>query len=522
MELDTENFSVHTLMLQSSLEVENTMREILIHLTPATFVHITAYMHNTVLVQNLKAQLLKYMKDEDIVFLKSQDKTGVRVVLYCLKNKDNQDFRSDQLLDHLQQEVFEKQKQLQQCKRELLKRYFTDNLTHMPNIYQLRKDLQENDLAGLVVLNIDNFKTINNFYGFNVGDFVIEKVASHLNRFLAEYKVYRLSVDEFAFVLQENLSFYELKEFLAELYESLKNLTINYQQSKIFVDMTLASCSNTNTQDIFSKVSMALRYAKENSLPFWIYEDRMRFENEYEKNLQISSVVRNAVENFRILPYFQSIIDNRSSKIKKYECLARLVDENGTVVSPALFIPIAKKIKVYNLVTKIIIDKSFEVFEKNDFEFTINLSIEDLMSSEIFEYIIAKLQSSNASYRVIFELLESEAIADFKKVERFINEVKRYGAKIAIDDFGSGYSNFFYLTKMSVDYIKIDGDLIAHIDTDKNSSLVVETIVDFARKLGIQTIAEYVHSSPILTKVKELGIDYSQGFYIDEPHLKLT
>jgi EAL domain-containing protein (putative c-di-GMP-specific phosphodiesterase class I) len=142
------------------------------------------------------------------------------------------------------------------------------------------------------------------------------------------------------------------------------------------------------------------------------------------------------------------------------------------------------------------------------------------MNSEIFEFIINKLKHSSVSNRVTFELLESEAIQDFQKVERFINEVKRYGAKIAIDDFGSGYSNFSYLTKIKVDYIKIDGSLIAHIDTDMNSLLVVETIVSFAKKLGVATIAEFVHSSTVLDKVKELGIDYSQGFYIDEPSVK--
>ncbi len=133
---------------------------------------------------------------------------------------------------------------------------------------------------------------------------------------------------------------------------------------------------------------------------------------------------------------------------------------------------------------------------------------------------LEKVKNSEASKRVTFEILESEAIEDFKKIEKFISEIKRYGAKIAIDDFGSGYSNFSYLIRIHVDYIKIDGSLIHNIDVDKSALLVVETIVSFAKKLGIKTVAEFVHSSVIMDKVKELEIDYSQGFYIDEPSIK--
>jgi EAL domain-containing protein (putative c-di-GMP-specific phosphodiesterase class I) len=245
----------------------------------------------------------------------------------------------------------------------------------------------------------------------------------------------------------------------------------------------------------------------------------MNFENEYKRNLELSETVREGVENSRVVPFFQAIIDNETGKIDKYECLARLIDKEDKILSPALFIPIAKKIKVYSEVTKTIVDKSFEIFEDTDFTFNINLSIEDIVNSEIFYFIINKLKHSNAASRVTFELIESETIKDFNKVERFINEVKRYGASVAIDNFGSGYSNFSYLMRMQVDYIKIDGSLIENIDTDKQSLFVTETIVDFAKKLGVKTIAEYVHSSSVMNVVKNLGIDYSQGFYIDKPSI---
>ncbi|MDA7817513.1 bifunctional diguanylate cyclase/phosphodiesterase [Sulfurimonas sp.] len=401
----------------------------------------------------------------------------------------------------------------------LFSRYFIDHLTNLPNIYQLRNDLEDNEEYSLIVFNIDNFQTINNFYGHMVGDYVIEELGQYLKNNIKDYKVYRLSADEFAFVIEKKMFFYNLKEHLESLYDSLTDLIIKYKENNIYIDFTLASSASKDNSNIFSKVSMALKYAKDTSSTFWIYEDSMNFEKNYEENLQLSDRIREAISSLRIIPYYQAIVDAKTSKVVKYECLARLIDEDGKRISPLVFIPITKKMKTYSTVTKTIIEKSFEHFECFNCEFTINLSIEDIVKKEMFEFIMNTLDKSSVSDKVTFEILESDAIEDFVKVERFINEARRYGAKIAIDDFGSGYSNFSYLTKLKADYIKIDGSLVKHMDTDKNSLIVVETIVEFSKKLGVKTIAEYVHSNIIMNKVKELGIDYAQGYYIDEPSL---
>ncbi|MDO9266437.1 MAG: bifunctional diguanylate cyclase/phosphodiesterase [Sulfurimonas sp.] len=485
-------------------------------------IHIVSFIHNTVLVQTLKNELSSIFPQAKIILLKHSDKTKTELTIYSTNKEINKENLENEILQELSAQTTQKETAIGDYRNKLFSRYFTDHLTNLPNMYKLRSDLDDYKNFALVVFNIDNFQTINNFYGYMVGDYVIEKVGKYLHEKLPEHYIYKLSGDEFAFILDEEIGFYELKNYLDTLYKKIRNIVIEYQNINIYVDFTLASSTNRDNKNIFSNVSMALKYAKEIGAKFWIYEDRMNFENEYERNLKLSAIVRNAVESLKIMPYFQAIVDSKTSKIKKYECLARLIDKNGKILSPTLFIPVAKKIKVYKIVTKTIIDKSFEAFEDNEFEFSINLSIDDIMSSEIFNFIIDKLKNSKASKRVIFELLESDAIEDSKKVDRFISEVKRYGAKIAIDDFGSGYSNFGYLTKMNVDYIKIDGSLVQNIDVDKNALLVVETIVEFAKKLGIKTIAEYVHSSMIMDIVRDLGVDYSQGFYIDEPSINLS
>ena len=518
--MNKDTVKINNFTLSSSSEVAEVMNKIELALEDQILIHIVSYIHNTVLVQSLLRELKKVAPEAKVVLLKHEDKQKTSLVLFSIKT-DGVEHISDEILKELYVDHTTKQSSIEEYRTELFERYFTDQLTNLPNLYQLRKDLEDCDECGLILLKIDNFQTINNFYGFVVGDYVLEYVGKYLKESLPSHQVYRLSGAEYAITTVGKLGFYNLKAYLSALSERLKNLEITYMDNQIFVDFTLASSSDSINNSIFSKVSMALAYAKKKGIAYWIYEDKMNFKDEYQRNLQLSSIVREAVKNDKVIPYFQAIIDNKTNKISKYECLARLMDEKGRILSPMLFIPVAKNIKIYNQVTKAIMNKSFEVFEQNEFEFSINLSIEDIMSSEIFDFILEKLKNSHAATRVTFELLESEAIKDFKKVNRFISEITRHGAKIAIDDFGSGYSNFAYITKVNTDYIKIDGSLIENIDVDKASEIVVDTIVQFAKKLGIKTIAEYVHSSVIMEKVTELGIDYSQGFYIDKPSLEL-
>lgn len=512
-----KEFLISRYTISSSSEVENLVQRIYEEAHTHIYVQISAYLHNTILIHNLMSSIKKQSSDAEVALLKSVNKSDVNVIVYSLDAK----FTTDEMLYRLQNRNQALEEDAKNCKTQLLSRYFTDQLTGFPNLYQLRRDVQDIDDRTYICMTIDNFKLINDFYGFHVGDYVLEQMMLKLKNSIKNSRVYRIGGAEFGILIDEMMDFYTLKNYLIELNEMLKNLSFRYQDSVIFTNITLASSAGKNYDNLFAKVSMALKYAKKMNLPFWIYEDRMNFENEYKLNILTSFKVKKSIENSGVIPYFQPIISNKTGEIVKFESLARLEDEHGNIMSPLQFIPIAKTIKVYNQVTKTIIEKSFEVFKDNEYDLSINISIEDIMSAEIYTFIIDSLKKYDIGKRITFELLESEAIIDYKKVTRFITEIKRFGAKIAVDDFGSGYSNFSYLTKIQVDYIKIDGGLIKDIDVCENSRLITQTIVEFAKKMGIKTVAEYVHSSTVESIVKELGIDYSQGFYIDEPSPKL-
>lgn len=132
-------------------------------------------------------------------------------------------------------------------------------------------------------------------------------------------------------------------------------------------------------------------------------------------------------------------------------------------------------------------------------------------------FLKKKIKDYRIGHRLVLEIVESEGIENFDYVNRFIEDVKALGCKIAIDDFGTGYSNFEYLLKLKADYIKIDGSLIKNLDHDKDAELIVRLLLDFAKHQNIQTIGEFVHSDAVYQKVKSMGIDYSQGYYLGEP-----
>jgi EAL domain-containing protein (putative c-di-GMP-specific phosphodiesterase class I) len=307
----------------------------------------------------------------------------------------------------------------------------------------------------------------------------------------------------------------EFSGYIEKLIEKMDLQTLNYDENDITVSFTAGIALGKTS--LLSKADMALKEAKRSKKSFVVYEESLKVMEIYSHNLTWSKKLRSAIKEDRIISYFQPIVDNQTLEIKKYECLARMIDGVGNSISPQYFLDISKKNRLYPKITKKILDMAFEMFADKRCEFSINLCVEDMLDHATRSYIYSKLEDYVDRAKVSFEIVESERIEDYAAVKDFIAIVKKLGGKIAIDDFGSGYSNFEHILRLNVDYIKIDASMIKNIDNDKNSEIIVDTIVGFAKKLGIKTIAEYVHSEGVFNKVRELGVDMSQGFYFSAP-----
>lgn len=393
--------------------------------------------------------------------------------------------------------------------------FFHDELTTLPNRKKLIETLSLGNDAILMIINIDKFQHINDLYGDKIGNNIIKNTANIIKENVpTEAILFKLHADEYA--LYQPIEVVEdIKALALHLANCIENHTFTINDSEIYVNATIGVSFGTSY--LLNNADMALKLAKKNRNKYLIYDTSMNIEHEYEQNLKWAKKIKDAIKNNKIEPLFQPMVDTKTLKIIKYEALIRMIDENNEYISPIHFLELAKKNKLYPKLTKIIIEKTFETFKNIDAQVAINLSVEDILNEDVHSTIIDNLKKYQFGNKIVFEIIESEGIENFEEISAFIDEVKKTGAKISIDDFGTGYSNFEYIMKLKVDYIKIDASMIKDIDKNINSQMVTETIIDFAKKMGIKTIAEFVHSQTVFDIVKDMGIDFAQGYFIGKP-----
>ncbi len=427
-------------------------------------------------------------------------------------------------LTQLKNQEFSYKQQMQKTHKALEDKYLLNSTTSLPNRNALQEKLQQGGSFTLILLNIDAFKEINEFYSPKVGDSLIKQLATVLpaTPILFAHKLYHLHTDEFAFLLEGNIlqeeSLQIVKEIdrylLKQTYYASMNQTILFTLS---YGISFSKEDESSHEQLIVEATHALTYAKNHHKSYMIYNQIQHQPNQYEKNLYWLQKVKSAIDEDRILPYFQPIVNHKTGEIISYEALIRLIERNGAAISPYLFLDVAKKSKLYTTLTKIMIEKSFAIFANNNLHFSINFSYEDMIDEEILTLLTSKLKNKKIGKRFTAEILESESIGNYDLIKQFIDTIKSYGASVAIDDFGSGYSNFEPLFKLDIDMIKIDGSIIKDIDENQQLKIITETIVTFAQKTDIKVIAEFVHAKEIANILDDIGVEWMQGYYFAEP-----
>lgn len=393
----------------------------------------------------------------------------------------------------------------------------TDSNTGLPNRVALIERLDVTASGLLAIINIDRFSDINAVYGITIGDALLVAYAQWLLRMIGSLEsvtLYKLGGDEFALLQTDAHQIEPFRHFLDHLV--LETARSSFTLSDIDVIMTVSIGMAYVSDQGLPHATAALKQAKLSHQSVRVYEGASSTQ-EQENNIAWYKRIKQAIEQSRIVPYFQPIVDNKTRQIVKYEALMRLVETDGQIVSPYAFLEIAKKTKLYTHLTRMMVDKVFEQLQRCALPISVNLSAEDLSDDQLADYLERQISRRQIGNRLIFEILESEGIHNYESVRAFILRFKSLGCQFAIDDFGAGYSNFDHLIKLNMDVLKIDGSLIRNLPHDRNTQIIVKHICDFAHEMGVTTVAEFVSNEAIYKWVVSFGIDTSQGYYFYEP-----
>ncbi|WP_263832199.1 EAL domain-containing protein [Sulfurospirillum oryzae] len=405
---------------------------------------------------------------------------------------------------------------------EQVEHFRKEKLTELPSRKVLFEKIEQSKDPHLAILNICGFRDINTLHGQAFGDIYLRHLVAKINYLLSNtWILFHLQGDEFALFCDDLISQKEFIEEAQRLFATLSHegLFIDHQYYPLSLRMGIAN----GLEYLYNRAEIAIKEARDSHKSVVIYDDNEGFEQRLQKDIQWNETIRHALKENRFTIFLQEIIPLhvKNGERKKYEVLIRLIDNNGHIISPFHFLDLAKRMHLYDQLTRFVLQEGFRAALELHCDVSINITKEDILNLETTTYLMNLLkQYPMLKKRIILELVESEGIEDSVEVRNFLQQARTNGCLLAIDDFGAGYSNFEYLLRLNVDFIKIDGSLIKHLDTDANAYATVKTITHFAKNLDILVVAEFVHNKEILDKVQELGIDYAQGFYLHEPSPK--
>ena len=418
-------------------------------------------------------------------------------------------------------------KELENKNKELKNEALKDKLTGLGSYFALTQRMEQGSGGMIIYININNFMDFRFFYKTKTVDAIIASFATTLQLCIDTYKIdaniYRVQFDEFCIWYGGDDAERVVRKFID--YFKANSLYITVEGAREFIPNIKITIGVSMPQDTpqtnrLTQAMLAHHEAKQNGETVQFYTENSHIEQQYYHNQIMSRTIENALYNDTVIVECQPIYDVSGEKVrvKYYEVLVRLIDENGKIRYPGEFLDIAKKISLYNDITKKVVEHVFRLVEKfTNTSFSMNLSSSDIANESIRELIEKKLRVCSRPEHVYFEILESEGVDDYKIVNDFINKIRTYDCKISIDDFGSGYSNYYRILELDIDTIKIDGSIIKKLPYDKNARYLLQTIIDFAGRQGYNVVAEFVSSEEILAEIKKFGIKYAQGFLLGKP-----
>ena len=417
---------------------------------------------------------------------------------------------------HLEEIIFGKTQELevqQHC----------DLLTGFQNTAALKNCFGDKQNKGILYLDIDKFDTINTLYGMKVGDEVLKLVANRLARYLPENsRVFRISADEFAILVYDPKE-QQITQLAHQIIAMFVETPIKFNELSFDIFFSIGTQEGSD-YDIFYNAKLANREAKYLGGRTCVrYHNDSYFLKMQKENHYWINEIKGALKEDRVIVYYQPIYDNHLGIINKYEALVRLKTVKGDIITPNFFLKPAILSDLITSLSRVVIDKSFKMFSKNDLSFSFNLSDQDFSEGYLEDFLTYKCDYYDVDpSRVYIEILEETSLNCSEDFLEQIHALKKRGFKFSIDDFGIEKSNFSRVLELEAEIIKIDGSFIRGLGSDNSSHIIVDSIVDFAKKIGAETVAEFVEDEDTLHRLQGMGVDYAQGYLIGKPQSTLN
>lgn len=387
---------------------------------------------------------------------------------------------------------------------------------------EVERSRRHNRHFSLLLLDVDNFKTINDSYGHPVGDLALKELAAVLNRRLRRTDlIARLGGDEFAVLLSDTPA--EAARVLAEtLREDLTRSTIHLPvgNTRLHASMGVVSFPE-NGQDV-ERLTIAMDVAMYKAKR--LGKNRVATLDATEEDLVQDAFrqgrkVQRALDEDRVLPYFQPICCMKGRQPFGYEVLAR-IREGDAILSAGQFIETAEELGLAQEIDKAVFLKALEkaAMFPPETRLFFNLSARTIGDTRWMLGLPALIRAQGLSpAQIVLEITEREALPQFDTVIQLMEELRSEGIAFALDDFGSGFSSFLYLKYLTVDYVKIEGSFVRHLATDPRDRIMVEHIHAMAREFGLKTVAEFVEDEASAEIIREIGVDFGQGYHLGHP-----
>lgn len=391
---------------------------------------------------------------------------------------------------------------------------------------EIEKSKKLNKTFSILMIDLDDFKKINDKYGYNIGDLLLVDISKLFKENLKKTDIIgRFGEDEFIIILPDTK-----KEEALIVGEKIKNV-INHENFQINgnlifnISVSIAVVEfPTHGEDVSSLLKSAditLYKAKKEGKNKVIYLEREEIENIIKQEIEAKEEILKAINEDRLVPFFQPIIDVKTNEIFGYETLARIYDKENNKYIPAFkFINEAIKHGLLYKIDTIIQSKALAYLSQKNIDkyIFLNLSKNFIHNLNNLDDLYSNCKKYNIDpKKVVLEITEEEAILDFESVKNNVIYGKSLGFNFAIDDFGVGYSNFNYLKQFPVNIIKLDGSLVNDIDKDKYNQVIVKAIIEIAKHKNIKILAEMVEREEEFIILKELGVDYVQGDLFSKP-----